>query len=441
MEKMATSIAFVSGKGGVGKTALTANFGWVCSRIGKTALLDLDFQNQGCTGLFAPHVKLPDDSVLEVMAEDIRESEPDLCQVADGLYFLPAVSWGKQRSQEEALQALSTDDLARRLGTLIDQLAERHGFQIVLLDCHGGVDKVSLAAFRSADHTIMITEADSVTFAGTLELIRYYESGGMGADRSSRSGWATPSAADPGRPMKFVLNRLPSKYRWKDLETIYQQQLSLSLGSLSQDKSIFCYIPSEELLADSFGEYPFFVQLAPRSIFARKVHYMVHQLALTAGKAKIDYKPLARLEKDRYRRKTERAVVSHESRNTRNVVTSFAWLSTLLVVYLPFSIAWILLDTSEFVDATLGLVALASALPFFWYSTLAVLGLMFYYKNKHQFQRELFRAVSSRLTLWQRLSLFRLLILRIGTTFVPLLLIVYFMAAAIGFGLLLALLL
>ena len=45
------TVSFVSGKGGVGKTSLAANFALMARELAKTVFIDLDFQNQGATGL------------------------------------------------------------------------------------------------------------------------------------------------------------------------------------------------------------------------------------------------------------------------------------------------------------------------------------------------------------------------------------------------------
>src|SRR5262252_7122219 len=166
-------IAIVSGKGGVGKTMLSANFAWLCSKLGRTALIDLDFQNQGATGLFAPHFKLGNSNSFEAIT---LEELPFLTYVpiAPDLFFLPALAWHSPPSHREIASISNSYDFSKKLASFVNSLVTKEGFQFVIFDCHGGVDNVSLAAFRCANETLMVTEADTVTFAGTLELLRFY---------------------------------------------------------------------------------------------------------------------------------------------------------------------------------------------------------------------------------------------------------------------------
>lgn len=450
------SFAFVSGKGGVGKTVLAANFAWVCSQIAKTVLVDLDFQNQGGSGLFAPHIVFGPGNALEAIQHPRRETLQELNEVAERLYFLPAVSWQKPPSQEEMTRYVNANDFQHKLVTFIEQLGLTEAFEIVVLDCHGGVDAVSLAAFQSCDYTLMVTEADSVTFAGTLELLNYYET------KSSQIHSTVTSDAPSHQPppeaigqvsmdswprVKFIVNRLSSKYKWKDLEQIYQRYFSRKLGIFTQDRSVFCYIPSEELLADSFGEYPFHVKLAPRSNFSKKVHYMAYHLLHDKCDFPAKYKPLTKFGSNRYMRKVERIVVSNESKNTTSVMKFFAWFSTLyaiaLIVFIPVAIAlsirptwaeYFIVSSPKLYLVPIILFGVAITVPIAWYGFKAIFGLMFFYRDKHKFQKALFRLVTPKLTLWQRLSLAQLFFLRIGTSIIPYFMIFYFGSLIIGLG-------
>ncbi len=92
-------IAFVSGKGGVGKTGLAANFGWICSRFAKTLLIDLDFQNQGLTGLFTPHAEFQDSSAVDAIIHAEAGRELDFTELG----LQPAIPAGSQLATAAAL--------------------------------------------------------------------------------------------------------------------------------------------------------------------------------------------------------------------------------------------------------------------------------------------------------------------------------------------------
>ena len=97
------------------------------------------------------------------------------------------------------------------------------GFEIIVLDCHGGVDLVSFSAFRLSDVTLVITEADSVTFGGTLELLDFYKEqlANPGEIPTLVANSEEPNQNSQGylkesenKNVRFIVNRLPSKYKF-----------------------------------------------------------------------------------------------------------------------------------------------------------------------------------------------------------------------------------
>ncbi len=438
--------AFVSGKGGVGKTMLAANFAWVCSHIARTLLVDLDFQNQGLKGLFAPHVRFARANALGAIQNPDDPVLRQPIEVSPGLGFLPSVSWEQRTSQDEITRCVHAEDFQKRLAAFLPKEFQEGAFEIVILDCHGGVDPVSLAAFQTCDHTLMVTEADSVTFNGTLELLDYYELKTRERQLKYNASQGSKSPSDRAAPqasrhIRFIINRLRSKYRWKDLDRIYRRFMKEGLGAFSQDRSIFCYIPVEESLADSFGEYPFHVKLAANSIFSKKVHFMAYTLTEGGLPLPANYKPLTKLRKPRYRNKVEKVVISNEYKNTQYILKFFAWVSILYAAALIAVAGALIHDAfkssthhpNAWQEVTEGLgytsflyvVLVAVVAPLLWYPIRALFGLMFLYRDKHRFQKALFRAVSPKLTLWQRLTLARLFILEVASSIIPLLLVVY----------------
>jgi len=320
------------------------------------------------------------------------------------------------------------------------------------MDCHGGVDPTSFSALRSCDVTLMITEADNVTFAGTLELLTYFEEKLASSDhrRSQR--------------IKFIVNRLPSKYKYEQLDRLYEPYFKEDLGTLSSDKSVFCYIPWEQLLADSFGEYPFHLPLAPASIFSQKLRYVTYEVL----NSEFDLKDsgvlkLKKFFNDRYRQKIVHRVVSNEQNNVNAVMNFFSWFSvffilTLLVLALLIGL-WdssngvttsgrdpaakviasteTLSQSAPFLKDVAIAVVIALAALILWYLLTALVGTMRYFRSKHQYQARLFRVLRGPGSLWQWLALSRSFILRwataLGVWFIGFYFSVLAVAAAVAF--------
>lgn len=93
MSAKPVSIALVSGKGGVGKTSIASNVAWACSKYARTILVDIDFQNQGSTGLFAAMYKFEGGNAYDGIRNPESLSFGALTKAEEDLYFLPTVSW------------------------------------------------------------------------------------------------------------------------------------------------------------------------------------------------------------------------------------------------------------------------------------------------------------------------------------------------------------
>ena len=394
-------ISFVSGKGGVGKTSLAANFAWLCGRVGKTVLIDLDFQNQGATGLFL--ALLPTDAcgASDALAgpNDFSRCEP--IRVEENVFFIPAIPLHNPLEYSKMADLMRDPALVVRLRAFLNYLQSRFLFDILILDCHGGLDYVSVAAHALSDETVVVTEADTVTFNGTLELLDFYsaqrsslETAAIGAVAGSVLETPMFGAEPPestGR-ISFVVNRLPSKYRFRDVDSTYTRLIANYGGDLRLRPSVLSFIPEENFLAESFGEYPFCVKLAPTSVVARKLQLMMTDLIVPDPSTMRSYRPLRRLRSKRYRSKVREIVVSAESRNTKNIIYAFGWLWTLfsaaMVALICFSFSSLAAkDTVEELvlrylqSRPVGVSIVLFFLPFGYYCVRAQFGLMFYYNS------------------------------------------------------------
>jgi MinD-like ATPase involved in chromosome partitioning or flagellar assembly len=427
------TVSFVSGKGGVGKTSLAANFAWLCSRLGRTALVDLDLQNQGCTGLFLSVVPPDSPGVFDHLANGAHGNAFEPIRVDDDLYFIPAVTISHPPPYSEIADALRSSDLGSKLSQYLSSLRGQYSIEIVVLDCHGGLDYTSVAAKEASDHTIVVTEADAVTFNGTLELLDFYDRGPTDSLVPPGHDGGPNGLRPPAPKMDFVVNRLPPKYRFSDLDAAYNRLLQSYHGPLTLNTSVLSFIPDENFVADTFGQYPFVVKLAPRSIIARKLQLMVLEL-LAPQLGRESYRPFRRFKRERFKRKVRAATLSSEAKNVNNIIYAYGWITTafslLLIAYFV-ALYWVLSRASPAANALDELVGR----PLFWglisppflafayYSIRAQFGLMFYYRDKFRFSRSLLRAAGTRPGLWQRLALLKLGVLRVGSAIGPAVLI------------------
>src|SRR5579864_3630015 len=268
--------AFVSGKGGVGKTVLAASFALLSSTKHRTALIDLDFQNQGASGLLASYVNPGCINAFELLLTrsiDIKR----LIQVREQLFFIPAFDPSKtdrfgSQPASSSFQSASVDSFARILNDLIAV----GNFDAVIVDCHGGLDDNSFAAFIYSDTTFIVTEADKVTFNGTLELMDFYveraaaissaRAKNFTASEIHREETITQRVAHvEENKIRFLINRVSDKFGYNALKDILTRQFDANVQFFHE-------------MNQGFSEYPFFIELLPESIFSQKMELLYRQV-------------------------------------------------------------------------------------------------------------------------------------------------------------------
>jgi MinD-like ATPase involved in chromosome partitioning or flagellar assembly len=294
MKEAVRKLSFVSGKGGVGKTLLAANFSLYASTTHKTVLIDLDFQNQGASGLLAEYLKPGCLNSFDLLSAGLVELEK-LIEVRDNLFFVPAFDPSKSdrfasQPASSSFQSKGVEGLARAL----DRLAEAGNFNATIIDCHGGLDDSSFAAFIYSDTTFIVTEPDKVTFSGTLELLDFYV-GRANAIATSQIPDCKLSREAPlensiarrithieDNKIRFLVNRVSGKFGYRTLKEVLSRQFDANLDIIQKMNQGFSFFPSEPILSESFSEYPFFVELLPESVFSQKIEFLCKQVFGTA---------------------------------------------------------------------------------------------------------------------------------------------------------------
>jgi len=152
---MARIITIASGKGGTGKTTLTANLGIALARQGKKVLLidaDVAMANLSLLlGMQSSPITLHDVLLGESQVRDAIYDGPN------GLHFIPS--------------GLSLENYKRvdseRLAGIIEQIKDDYDF--ILLDAAAGIEKNVLSALTAGQESLIITQPNSPSVADALK--------------------------------------------------------------------------------------------------------------------------------------------------------------------------------------------------------------------------------------------------------------------------------
>lgn len=140
---MARSIVITSGKGGVGKTTLTANLGRMLATMGYRVLLidtDMGLNNLDVTLNLENKVVF---DIVDVLENRCRLKQALLEDVVQGVYLLPSAhTYEKSKVSSTALKQL------------IDSLV---GFDFCLVDCPAGIEVGFHRAVSACEEALVVT--------------------------------------------------------------------------------------------------------------------------------------------------------------------------------------------------------------------------------------------------------------------------------------------
>lgn len=266
-------ITFASGKGGVGKTALAANYARLCSFRCRCLIIDFDFSNQGLSGLLHAYVHPNMQTSRDLFFGPEKAQGREVAKISDTLFFLPAYDPSDTERYSFLSNVVQSD--YEHVVSGIAEICTRYSIEVVIIDCHGGLDTSSYFGFRLGSACVLVTEADIVTFNGTLELLDFY------MIRTGNSAFREASISEGDqrpivRDLFIVINRISTRFDYEDLLAAYREQIKENFGTHFNPS--FDVFPHDPLLAASFSDYPFYVDLLPESVFVQKLEYLSEEV-------------------------------------------------------------------------------------------------------------------------------------------------------------------
>lgn len=211
------TLAFISGKGGTGKSIISASVGSILAHCGfKVLLIDTDFYTRGISfylmsdEAFGVKVGLSDYVNQKVGVEQLETLKIASDFVNSNLYLLPASSKLRYFSPEvEKFDSGFIHYFQEKMRQLIIYAKDRHRFEYIILDTRGGTDKLSLLTANIAEGYVVITEADKTSWDVSELLLNGIASYSKEEDLDKRMGFVLNKNTLPERELVIYL-----KYRF-----------------------------------------------------------------------------------------------------------------------------------------------------------------------------------------------------------------------------------
>jgi MinD-like ATPase involved in chromosome partitioning or flagellar assembly len=186
--KVGNIISLVSGKGGVGKTIITANLGLELAQKGARVLLvDMDFFTHGLSFYLTRGKERLGNSLefvfhfvkglrnkegkKEVSKSEVRINLSDLAmKIDENLWLLPPVS--------EALKTIDTKDLESNFTKYLSQVFTQlrmsidKDFDFIIIDQRSGTDSFIIRSTNLSDQFIIVTEEDKTSQRASIFLMQ-----------------------------------------------------------------------------------------------------------------------------------------------------------------------------------------------------------------------------------------------------------------------------
>ena len=159
---MGRIIAVVNQKGGVGKTTTAVNLASAVGIAGKKVLLiDIDPQGNATSGVGVDKNQL-ENTVYEMIIGECKLEECILRNVIDDLDLLPS----NVNLSGAEIDLIDQEDREYYLQEIFDEVKDR--FDYILIDCPPALGLITYNAMIAADHLVMVTTADQLSYSGLV---------------------------------------------------------------------------------------------------------------------------------------------------------------------------------------------------------------------------------------------------------------------------------
>jgi flagellar biosynthesis protein FlhG len=226
-------MAVTSGKGGVGKTMLTANLAVLAAKRGKRVLVidaDLGLANVEIVFGVKPKRHMGDLLAPEVSPEDV------LIEVRPGIHILPAASGIQQLTQlgeEEKIRLIS----------VLDSMAER--FDLVLIDSGAGIGDNVLFFVGVAQEIVLVVTPEPTSLVDAYAAVKVL---------SQQMG-----LKDFGVVVNSVVDEIAARDVFQKLGALADRFLSVRirhLGYVTRDENVHRAVMAQKPITDLFAQAP-----------------------------------------------------------------------------------------------------------------------------------------------------------------------------------------
>jgi flagellar biosynthesis protein FlhG len=226
-------MAVTSGKGGVGKTMLTANLAVLAAKRGKRVLIidaDLGLANVEIVFGAKPKRHMGDLLSPDVSVDDV------LLEVRPSIHILPAASGIHQ------LTSLAEEDKLRLISTL-DGLADR--FDLVLIDSGAGIGDNVLFFVGIAQEIVLVVTPEPTSLVDAYAAVKVL---------SQQMG-----IKDFGVVINSVVDEMAARDVFQKLVNLADRFLSVRirhLGYVTRDENVHRAVMAQKPIADLFSQAP-----------------------------------------------------------------------------------------------------------------------------------------------------------------------------------------